>query len=779
MVINPNIIMNILQRTVKTFLLSILIIINTGSIFGMNSNKYSFHKNGMHQSQLERIFFNAEVVDGEAFVNLPITALNKPFLWIRYDNDFFKHQFKHVIFSKHKNYVSLELPPIQSETGVIIPNEGASTKNIILGRFPILENGKDTTHLRFNITNLLFDEVLWDDKNEQVLKQNSFVDNINMYKDELVIQTTLTVASNGKSTILNIDFGFYQLPKPMHPRLFDHRMGFFTENLSSQINHNTTSSIGSIVRWRLEKKDPEKAISNPIKPITFVLSPKIPKKWRPFIKAGILEWEPAFEAAGFKNALVIKELSDGSTIENNIHTSVVRWLTGNHIRGKEDTSGSTVSTVIDWRSGEILKADILIRTSAQNLSDNYFIRCAPLDKRAQQYPFPDELTGELIQFLVAHETGHAFGIKDSNYGEYSYPIDMLRDEGWLKRMGHTASVMSYTRHNNVAQPEDSISAPLLIQKIGPADIYTIKWGYSKIQGTKEQEIFFLENLIRQQDTVPWYRYNISRYEVRGPGTTDEVVDNTNPVQSATLALKNMERVIKLLPKINCNKKDNALTQRLYDKTLNLWYNQMRQVMSLIGGYTIQYKSGGQLGNIFTPIPRKKQIQAMDFLLNNAFAVSNWISSPEVVERTGYTLNNDKISAKQTLLLLELIGAYRMSRLEYMEQREVYNGLTDELLLKLQSALFSESNHTDKGTDFRKIEMQAIYVDKLLSIIEEDSLNSKFNKTPYHYNQTAKGRFKNLLNQLRISIEESLKYNNTPMVHGHLSLLLQQINDNLD
>src|SRR5690606_33009943 len=197
----------------------------------------------------------------------------------------------------------------------------------------------------------------------------------------------------------------------------------------------------------------------------------------------------------------------------------------------------------------------------------------------------------------------------------------------------------------------------------------------------EQETFFLENLIRQQDTVPWYRYNISRYEARGPETTDEVVDNTDPVQSAALALKNMERVIKLLPKVNSNKKDYALTQRLYDKTLNLWYNQMRHVMSLIGGYTIQYKSGGQLGNIFTPIPRKKQIEAMDFLLNNVFTIPNWLSSPEVVKRTSHTLNDDRISIIQALLFLELIGAYRMDRLRYMEQSEEYEGLTDEILLK--------------------------------------------------------------------------------------------------
>src|SRR5690606_26270056 len=122
---------------------------------------------------------------------------------------------------------------------------------------------------------------------------------------------------------------------------------------------------------------------------------------------------------------------------------------------------------------------------------------------------------------------------------------------------------------------------------------------------------------------------------------------------------------------------------------------------------------------------------------------------------------------------------RMNRLQYMEQSEEYEGLTDEILLKLQLALFSESNHADMGIDFRKLEMQAIYVDKLLSIIEEDSLNSKFEKAPFHYNHTTKGRFRDLLDKLKIRIEENLKYCDNPAVHGHLSLLLKQMNMNLN
>jgi hypothetical protein len=100
-----------------------------------------------------------------------------------------------------------------------------------------------------------------------------------------------------------------------------------------------------------------------------------------------------------------------------------------------------------------------------------------MDKRAQQYPFPDELIGKLLQSLTAHEAGHAFGIKDSNFGEYAYPFDKMRDKKWLEEMGHTPSIMTYARQNYIVQPEDNIPPNLLIQKVGPADHYQIKWGY--------------------------------------------------------------------------------------------------------------------------------------------------------------------------------------------------------------------------------------------------------------------------------------------------------------
>src|SRR5690606_28015783 len=144
--------------------------------------------------------------------------------------------------------------------------------------------------------------------------------------------------------------------------------------------------------------------------------------------------------------------------------------------------------------------------------------------------------------------------KDANFGEYAYPFDRVRDRDWLETMGHTPSIMGYARHNHVVQPEDNIPPSLLIQKVGPMDAYQIQWGY----GTLDKN--GLDDLVRLQDSIPWYRYNLNQFEVLGPGSGNEVVDNDNPVASAELGLLNIKRVIELLPKVTRYEKDNALLE---------------------------------------------------------------------------------------------------------------------------------------------------------------------------------------------------------------------------
>src|SRR5690606_34532165 len=382
----------------------------------------------------------AHLEGNDLYLSVEQEILDKPILFVRHGVG--QHQ---AIWYKQNNRLVLAIHPIQSNAGIVIPvNQNYKTESLILGRFPIIRTEEfieSNDSYVIEATDLFLGyNIKWFkgySEKPLVAGQARIIEVIHHYQ-ETIVRTNRMTSWDGSWSNENIDFSFYSLPKvPMESRQFDHRMGFSTEDIME-----SNPRIGSIMRWRLEKKHVDREISEPIKPITFYFDPEIPQKWKPYIRAGILEWQKPFEAAGFKNAIVVKDFPKQLSVGNlnSMNYSVVRWKNFDGIRGSEEKSGSTVRKYVDFRTGEILKADIILGSYLQSLWVEYFIRCAPLDRRARQFPFQDDLIGELIQSLTSHEAGHAFGLRDGNYGEYSYPFNKMRDKQWLTEMGHTPSI---------------------------------------------------------------------------------------------------------------------------------------------------------------------------------------------------------------------------------------------------------------------------------------------------------------------------------------------------
>ena len=185
--------------------------------------------------------------------------------------------------------------------------------------------------------------------------------------------------------------------KPMQPRLFDDRVGYFsTSKLDYGKDEHRAPQRRYITRWRLEKKDPAAAVSEPVKPIVYWIDPATPAKWVPYLKKGVESWQIAFEAAGFKNAVIAKEApsaaEDPDWSPEDARYSVIRWLPSTI----ENASGPHVH---DPRSGEILETDIQFYHNVMNLARNwYFVQAGALDPRAKTLPLPDDLMGRLVEY---------------------------------------------------------------------------------------------------------------------------------------------------------------------------------------------------------------------------------------------------------------------------------------------------------------------------------------------------------------------------------------------
>ncbi|MEP6732941.1 MAG: DUF5117 domain-containing protein, partial [bacterium] len=211
-----------------------------------------------------------------------------------------------------------------------------------------------------------------------------------------------------------------RLPEqPMMPRRFDERVGFFTERYVDFGADSRAARRQYITKYRLECAGAADAsgLCAPKKPIVYYVDPNTPEQWKPWIRKAINDWKPAFEAAGFRDGIVAMDApaNDPDWSPEDIRHTVIRWLPST----TENAVGPHVS---DPRTGEILNGSARIFQNVINLNrDWYFQQAAQLDPRARVFPFPDSLTGRLLEFVVAHEIGHTIGLQHDQIGSSTYP----------------------------------------------------------------------------------------------------------------------------------------------------------------------------------------------------------------------------------------------------------------------------------------------------------------------------------------------------------------------
>jgi hypothetical protein len=510
-------------------------------------------------------------------------------------------------------------------------------------------------------------------------------------------------------------YSMVKLPeKPMMPRLFDERVGYFSmRQMDYGRDEHKAPERRYIVRWRLEKKDPGAEVSEPIKPIVYYIDPATPKKWVPYIKRGVESWQPAFEAAGFKNAIIAREApsteEDPDWSAEDARYSVIRWLPSTI----ENASGPHIR---DPRTGEILESDIQYYHNIMNLLRSwYFLQAGPNDPRAQKLPLSDELMGRLHEYVVAHEVGHTLGFQHNMKASSTYPIEKVRDREWVKKMGHTPTLMDYSRFNYVAQPEDKIDPADLIPGIGPYDKWATMWGYKPIPGarTPDDEKKTLDEWARHQDKSPWLRFSTADARGSDPGELTEAVGDADAVQASTLGLKNLERVANMLMTATTTKPGEPYTdlEELYGRMLGQWVLEMNHVTAIVGGFNSQQKHIGQDGVLFTPVAREKQMEAVKFLNDHAFATPAWAIRPEILRRIEPTGALDRIRTSQQRVLASLMSTARITRLveqEAIDGAKAYSPTA--FMADIRKGVWRELDAPSARVDAYRRNLQRAYID---------------------------------------------------------------------
>lgn len=544
---------------------------------------------------------------------------------------------------------------------------------------------------------------------------------------------------------------------PMRKRTYDDRVGYFANGYSVFENESLKSDRSVFaVRWRLEPKNAEDAekqkrgeLIEPKKPIVYYIDPATPEKWRPFIKAGIDDWQEAFEFAGWKNAIRGEYWpeNDPTMSLEDARYSVLRYFAA-------DIQNAYGPNVHDPRTGEIMESHIgWYHNIMSLLRDWYLIQTAAVDPKARSKKFDDKLMGELIRFVSSHEVGHTLGLRHNMGASNATPVEKLRDPAFQKANGHTSSIMDYARFNYVAQPEDGVTD--LFPKIGDYDKWAIKWGYSYFADAKseKEEKAILNEMTKEayKDRRLWFGTETSPYDPRYQ--TEDLGDNA--MKASEYGIKNLKRI---LPQLNNWTKedgeDYSELDGLYNSLTGQFRRYMGHVTKNVGGIYYNPKTTEMVGPEYEVVPSATQNEAIAFLNNQLFKTPTWLLDQNILNKINPDSGVEAMKSIQGGTLSSLMSGDRLIRLLETSALSKNNYSVDELMSDLRAGIFTELN-TNAAIDIYRRNLQKLYVNGLIDALDNDGKKTAMglNRRPVNYSETdipsiARGQLTDLRNKLR-------------------------------
>ena len=568
-------------------------------------------------------------------------------------------------------------------------------------------------------------------------KKRSLISSIKSFPENIEVRHILTyrgdeLPSNGLTQTLSVEMNqsMILLPEnPMIPRYHDERVGFFSlQQIDYSADEQKASRRRLITRWRLEPSDWQAynrgELVDPVKPIIYYIDPATPEKWRKYLKQGVEDWQVAFETAGFKNAIFAKDPptkeEDPDWSPENVKYSVIRYIA-------TDIQNAQGPHVHDPRTGEILESDILWYHNVMNLLRNwYFIQTAAVNPEAQKMKFDDELMGELIRFVSAHEVGHTLGFPHNMGSSVAYTVDQLRNKAFTDTHGVAPSIMDYARFNYVAQPEDGITN--FFPKIGEYDLWVTQYGYKPIANVNDpdDEEDTLNAWIKEKGDNPLYRYGRQRRLPVDPTAQTEDIGHDAMIASE-LGIKNLKRILEKLMEWTIEEgKNYDDLEELYGQIVGQFNRYTGHVIANVGGVYEYYKTADQEGMVYVHVEKDKQERAIKFLNDQLFATPGWLVDAEIL---GRIRQDGLVNAMRTTQVRILNRLTREDMLMRMIENEALNGsdayTITSLFNSMRAGIWGELYNGRKIDTYRR-NLQKEHIDRLgelINLTQEQYANS--------------------------------------------------------
>lgn len=565
------------------------------------------------------------------------------------------YQDKLIRFHKdtilRKVWVTTWNPKVSSPAGdAITLSVNDNYREAVIEQFSIEMKNNDSTAVLIKV-NKVFDgsEKSFNDLynsislGASVKKDLSKITGMKAFPQNIVVKALLTtqITEGSESVPLTVETttNLVLLPeKPMRPRFSDPRVGFFsTPHVYFNDKQHAAEKREFVHRWRLEPKpeDVEKykrgELVEPVKPIVFYIDPATPSQWREEIKAGIFDWQTAFEAAGFKNAIMAKDapMDDPDFDIDDVRYSVITYAASQQ-------ANAMGPSVTDPRSGEIIEADVVWWHNVMTLLHTWMrVQAAPIDERARANQFSDDYMASAIRFVSSHEVGHTFGLKHNMGASFAFPVDSLRSRTFTAKMGGTASsIMDYARFNYVAQPEDGVEH--ITPVIGIYDKFAINWGYRWLDvDDPRDELTILNSWLVEHagDPMYWYGEQQDPKDPVDPRAQDEDLGN-DIVKANRYGIRNLKRIVPNIIRWTEEEGEGYFEAgKLLMGVINQWKMYAGHVTANVGGFYVNNPVKGIDEDRYIPVEKEKQKESVQYLIEEVFTIPGWLFEADVWKKS--------------------------------------------------------------------------------------------------------------------------------------------------